>query len=269
MPNRKKDIPAAITNEIRNLAISKRRQNPSHDKPTWSQVRVELDKWMREESINEEEPDLKWIHEYDVPGKSSISARLDTRKGMVWPPFDIDDQWGLGTSHNHEIPSSANGALAKMWRYALIAGEGAGFTVREAQWVDRLRWIEKAGGSDLGVITNEESMYRYSSVYAAHQRVAQGTNKSTQSTALDAEMLLNDQQQEIARMDRLLPPIDREAMRWIDELAIYKPKLAAFYREADAIRPGRSPLLAASAVASRAIQDKINEADPAGKAARK
>ena len=268
MPNRKKDIPAPITNQIRNIAISLRRRDPSHDKPTWLQVEIKLKEWMEKEPIDEDDPKIKWIHNYDVPGKSSISARLDTSKGMVWPSFDIDDQWALGTSHNHDIPSNANGALATIWRFTIINSEGAGFTIREAQWVDRLRWINEAGGSDIGVITDEGLMYRNASVYAAHQRVAQGTSKSTQSTVLDSEMLLDDLQRKIARTGGLLPPIDREAMRWIDELAIYKPKLAAVYREQDAAIRGERPGLMAGVIPSRMIQAKIDEADPTGNAKR-
>jgi len=54
-------------------------------------------------------------------------------------PSPFDQQWHLSLSADYDIPVEANSDLLKIWKYSMVAGRG--LTIREAQWIARLRGL--------------------------------------------------------------------------------------------------------------------------------
>lgn len=87
----------------------------------------------------------------------------------------VDGPWSLGASVLYKIPPEANGDLFKILRWCTIVDRE--FTIREAQWVARLR----------GVVSLESLLY-HASLYAIRERACEalGATPSTDTSDLDA-----------------------------------------------------------------------------------
>lgn len=55
------------------------------------------------------------------------------------PPKEIDGPWSIAASVEYSIPPDANRDLLTIWRWCTVIGRP--FTIREAQWVARLRGL--------------------------------------------------------------------------------------------------------------------------------
>lgn len=87
-------------------------------------------------------------------------------------PSPLDAPWSLGASAQTQygIPPDANGDLLKVWKWCIVVGRA--FTIREAQWVARLR------GS-----VPFENLLRVAAGYAIRERVCELLRKDPQETA--------------------------------------------------------------------------------------
>lgn len=94
----------------------------------------------------------------------------------------LEAAWSLAESArpDHNIPLEANADLLKIWRWCQIVGRN--FTIREAQWVARLR----------GIIPFD-SLLMNATLYAARERASYALKQPLDTTDVDAMFVFDDQ----------------------------------------------------------------------------
>lgn len=113
------------------------------------------------------------------PQLSSIQKILrEARKNNEKVSPGLEDSWSLGASAKTNIPPEDNQDLLKIWKRCTIVGMT--FTIREAQWVSRLR----------GLVLGRE-LYSHAVLYATRERVCKLLGREIISTTdLDMDIAL-------------------------------------------------------------------------------
>ncbi len=75
------------------------------------------------------------------PGISAVGKEIkkikEANEGLL--KDGLESEWSLGASAKHNIPHDANRELIELWKWCVVVGRT--FTIREAQWVVRLRGL--------------------------------------------------------------------------------------------------------------------------------
>ena len=149
-----------------------------------------------------------------------------------------------------------------MWAHAVIDSYAQGFTLRQARWVNHLRWLPQAGGSPHGEVLNVSEMYEFSAVYAAREKVAVAnpTPEAMRSEVLDAQLMLHPDVRRVAQ----LPSVG--VLPAFADLARYNPGLARSLRVQDQAMRGLRPGLQERLGPIQEIEARFDKADPKGAA---
>jgi hypothetical protein len=94
---------------------------------------------------------------------------------------DKDGPWSMATSQAHGIPTEANGILLEMWAFGLTIDKK--LTIRQAQWIDRLR-------STPAAVERHDRLYTWATVYAGREKAALLAGQEMDTTDLDAFLAL-------------------------------------------------------------------------------
>ena len=129
---------------------------------------------------------LKTASHYPVPSLSQVQHILSMTRKNLDNLGDLDKSWSIGISTEYGIPDDATGELLKVWAQCLFGGKQ--LTIRQAQWVTRLRWITKAGGDEQnpGRVTTPGKVHEWASMYAGRERAARAAGQRMDTTDLDA-----------------------------------------------------------------------------------
>jgi len=211
--------------------------------PTWKELQNDIRGWMERTVIDDSVDDLgrfldstKYINLYSIPSQATLNKKMrDLKKRIPETVLDgshMDSQWSLGSTEWSQLPAEASGVLMQMWKYSITNPDAiaAGFTVRQAQWVNKLRWVSQAGGSIEGQIIDAGLMYKVSSAYTARERYSEDTKQKRCSTApLDAQLMLDPN---VVRLASLAghEGLDEPSETWLTDLAHYNPYLSNLIR---------------------------------------
>jgi len=112
------------------------------------------------------------------PGLSYIQKFMAERRKKANKDTSPDAPWSLGLSAIYQIPPEANQDLLKVWKWCTVVGMT--FTIREAQWVARLR-----------ALFPFERLYSHAILYARRERACQflGWDTKIITTDLDIDIL--------------------------------------------------------------------------------
>jgi hypothetical protein len=189
----------------------------------------------------------RYIEEYSVPSQKTINDRMKSYINAMpkGAHAKLDEEWNLASSEYHFLPAEASGALMAMWSYAILNVGTKGFSIRQAKWVNKLRWVVEAGGSPHGEILDAAKMYRVSSGYTARERFSEDTKQPHRGTApLDAQVMLGNPN--VIRLAILAGhkelKIDNKEI-WSD-ISQYNPSLEKQIRADDQVKRGMRPGLA-------------------------
>jgi hypothetical protein len=178
---------------------------------------------------------------YPIPALSTLKKYMLANK----PPEaeGLDAPWTFGMSEYGNLPDNAAGALLKVWKYVKTQGYTDPFTVRQAKWVNKLRWVPEAGGSSIGEIENLHTIYTFAVAYAGRQLMAQAINqkkgKGMHSEYLDAQMMFSEAEYN-ARKSELL---DDSAINTYTASKAVAPQHTDFITLVTAVLTGRAPEL--------------------------
>lgn len=112
-----------------------------------------------------------------LPGLRVVQQILTNARRGFAEEKESDRPWSLGESATptHRIPPEANKELLYIWRWCIVVGRT--FTVREAQWVARLR----------GVVPLNE-LHAIAFAYALREWASKALGMVTDTADLDAEL---------------------------------------------------------------------------------
>jgi len=228
---------------------------------TARECHAKLKSWM--ESTRNDDGFL-WSRVEDVPSESWLQKRIKVLKDDK-PLVGLDAQWSLGLAATSEygLPAEATGALMNMWRKSLTAPTSQGFTIRQAQWVNRLRWVREAGGSDIGAVVDADLMYKVSSAYTARQRVAVDTKERLDTSPLDANLMLNSLHPALNRLALKAghTQIEGDDNRWFEDVRLYNPELARSIIAINQVNREVRPELVAGVQAMNELNELFNEVE--------
>jgi hypothetical protein len=113
--------------------------------PNW---RAQDIQYQANKMLNYKGPGLSYVQKF-LAERSKQADEIDTRPDL---------HWSLGSSAKYNIPPEANRDLLNIWKWCTVVGMT--FTIREAQWVARLR----------GLVPFPQ-LYSYAVRYALRERV--------------------------------------------------------------------------------------------------
>ena len=127
---------------------------------------------------------------FPTPSQRQVQAILTIARKNLGRLGDLDRPWSLGVSPAYGIPDDAAGELLKAWGWCAISGKR--FTIRQAQWANRLRWVVEAGGglTHPGKIADPREVYKWACVYAARERAARIAGLPIDTRDMDASLAL-------------------------------------------------------------------------------
>jgi len=132
-----------------------------------------------------------------LPEKESIAKIISTaltHKNM------LDEPWALAESTNpiNNIPPEATHVLLHVWKLCLALGYT--LTIREAQWIARIRTAIPLSPSRLG------KLFYYAHEYAIRERVSAISKKAFDTRDLDAELIMGDRERITFEALGFIPP---------------------------------------------------------------
>jgi hypothetical protein len=137
-------------------------------------------------------PESTWS-KVPIPSERQVQSILQRfRNGLGQNP-GLDQPWTLAISGEYGISSELNQTLLRVWAMCLLTRQP--FTVRQARWVDRLRWRYYPHRSpdrefevfDGGVGQTYEETWEY----AARELIAEATGEPLDTSDLDARMIMD------------------------------------------------------------------------------
>jgi hypothetical protein len=150
-----------------------------------------------------------------LPSLRQIQAILTQARRNSALSKDKDGPWSLAISQAHGIPSDANGVLLEMWGYCLTMNKK--LTIRQAQWMERLRGVPAAGGS-------HDRFYIWACLYAGREKASLLAEQEVDTTDLDAFLAFDKKSHGAAVRTRAVPDVTR----FIEDIAEVDPILATF-----------------------------------------
>jgi len=272
-----KRIPPVVEVEITAISQRLRRDHPDHKIPSAPVVRDALKSWMQSTALQVEDrgkPGAEWkdarvlADAWGLPSRKAIWERIG-RKGprqIEWKALAPDEQWSLGLSATNDLPPEATGALMTVWAHSLTDSYEHGFTLRQAKWVNHLRWLPEAGGSVHGEVVNVIEMHKFSNIYAAREKVAEANPKpeAMRTAVLDAWLMLDPNVARVAKLPSVgvLPAVDD--IDWSADLLRYNPKIADSLRVQVQARRGDRPALSQQLGRLEQIEARFDVRDPRG-----
>jgi hypothetical protein len=121
---------------------------------------------------------------------------------VTYPVADRDDAWSLGIHSVNGLPDDAVRACMDVWRWSLLhSAFHTPFTVRTARWVSKLRWLDQAGGSASGAVTNASNLWFIASTYAAREKHVEAVDdkKGMRSPIIDIDLVLSETERKLAK----------------------------------------------------------------------
>ena len=179
-----KEYPERIRLAVINTAVKLQNATASNRWPTEPEVREELQ--FSEDIDRSEIPPVPTIYKMLADAKKRLKKK-GPKHGAV------DSPWSLGASDNQDISRDANGALITVWAWTLTTPGVTPFTIRIAIWIDKLRWIEQAGGNSRGEAVNPAHLYGWAVQYAGREwkvDLIKDGSKGMRSGVLDAQLML-------------------------------------------------------------------------------
>jgi hypothetical protein len=112
-----------------------------------------------------------------LPSLRQVQAILTQARHNSPLRGDEDGPWSMAASQAHGISTDANGILLEMWAFGLTINKK--LTIRQAQWIDRLRLTPAA-------LEGHERLYTWATVYAGREKAALLAEQEMDTTDLDA-----------------------------------------------------------------------------------
>jgi len=150
-----------------------------------------------------------------LPSLRQVQAILTETRRKNLLPENKDSPWSLAISQSYGIPSDANGILLEMWAYCLTLNRN--LTIRQAQWIDRLRYIPAA-------VENHDRLYTWASLYAGREKAALLAGQEPNNMDLDAFLALDKKSYNAGGITEAFP----EVFRFIEDIHEVDPIAAAF-----------------------------------------
>ena len=161
--------------------------------------------------VGEELVKLGWPD--PVPSLRAVQQILEGPRQRARAVADVDLPWTLAAfnSHADQVPDDAAGALLGVWAYAVVRSEP--FTLRQAKWANRLRWVVRAGGGSdhSGHVQRPDSVYYWAARYAGRERLSELANQPMETADLDAVLGLNAEVHASAARIGIVPAVAPEA----------------------------------------------------------
>ena len=173
-----------VKRKMRSIAFLIYQNQGSTGKVSWQEIRDMLRTYMEKTQVDPKDADSPYlIDEYHLPVspgpyESAINVLHNDELSKL-SHKKIDAPWSLGVHSANGLPDGATRACVEVWRwtelnprilYARHAVFLAPFSIRQARWVSMLRWVEKAGGSDSGAVTDVEKLWIAAYRYAVQER---------------------------------------------------------------------------------------------------
>ena len=197
---RGKNIPAWMRRKVKSLAIFIHASQGSVGEVDWIEVRDMLKVWMEETAYPDDaEGRTFWQVHKEVPSRTPLQNIIKTVK---YPVADQDEAWSLGVHSANGLPDDAAGACLQVWKWSLLHADfRTPFTVRVARWVSKLRWVEQAGGSTSGAVTDVAKLWLAASFYAGREKHVEAVDdkKGMRSPILDIEIMFNEIELKLAK----------------------------------------------------------------------
>jgi len=194
-------------------ATAKERQRPKEPA-----VRSRLTLIMRSTPFDTKEPSgPSWATLVPAPRKRKLQLII---AGWREPKVAPEMLWDIGEK-NPTIDPAATGALAEVWKMTMTHPGHEPLTVRLAEWVAKLRFYAKAGGSVTGEVVDVAELFRWAAIFSARERAALVANEPNARTMVVLAMLsMSPEQYAVAVRTGVLNDegIDRE-----QELTTYYP----------------------------------------------
>lgn len=114
-----------------------------------------------------------------TPSLRKVQVVLTEARKRPPPDKDIDRPWSIGVSDRVGIPSEVIGYLLRIWNRCIVAG--IPFTIRQAQWADRIRTALPDGEPEAVAFEAQQWAHRY----AIRERAAEALGREMDTSDLD------------------------------------------------------------------------------------
>jgi hypothetical protein len=187
--------------KIRSIAIFIHASQGSTGAVDWKEVQDELRTRMEQEHSDPKDENSPLLIElHDVPTSPASFKKI--MQDITYPIADKDDVWSLGIHSVNGLSDDSVGACMQVWKCSLLGfNYRTPFTVRTARWVSKLRWVEQAGGSVSGAVTDVAKLWLVASLYAGREKHvgAVDDKKGMRSPILDIEIMFNEIELKLAK----------------------------------------------------------------------
>ena len=121
-----------------------------------------------------------------VPGDEYIRKAVSRFRKLH---DDQDGAWSIGAFPSLISPDALKDVLS-VWRWTLLVD--VGFTVRQAKWVARLRFVVTRSDEEGVDEPNAEALYGWATLYSARERASESLEMTLETTDLDASLRIED-----------------------------------------------------------------------------
>jgi hypothetical protein len=198
---RGKTTPEWMKRKIRSIAVFIYENQNSTGDVDWKEIQAELQTYMEETRQNRnDERSPYWIELHDVPKASTLYKEIMDE--ITYPVADKDNVWSLGIHSVNGLPDDSVGACMQVWKRSLLGlNSRTPFSVKTARWVSKLRWVEQAGGSVSGAVTDVEKLWLTASLYAGREKHVEAVDdkKGMRSPILDIEIMFDETELKITK----------------------------------------------------------------------
>lgn len=126
----------------------------------------------------------------DLPRPRTTQDVLQHSKPALRARLRLDSPWSLGSLAENELPLDVLADVLEAWRISLAIGWA--FTVREGQWVGRLRHTMPAvevPESTTDTLSRMMMLYPWARIYALRERACEALELPIDTSDLDAELI--------------------------------------------------------------------------------